>query len=141
MDKVSREKRSEIMSKIRSKNTKFELSFMEKLSEVLGIPKEKIRYQPTIEVDGKKIKADFEINGVYVFLDSCFWHGCPKHFKLPKTNSDFWKRHIGASVERDKKVNKLLKRHNIPLVRIWEHEVKDGTFVEKIKKAFEVIEE
>jgi DNA mismatch endonuclease (patch repair protein) len=73
--------------------------------------------------------------GVYVFIDSCFWHGCPSHFRLPKSSCSGvdWRRKIGGNVERDG------RRASLPYrwIRIWEHDVKNGRFKDIIRKAVE----
>ncbi len=61
-----------------------------------------------------------------VFLDSCFWHGCPVHFKLPKINSDFWEQKIRRNTERDAEVTRHYVEEGWTILRFWEHEVKDN---------------
>lgn len=60
---------------------------------------------------------------VVVFLDSCFWHGCPLHFKLPKTNVDFWRQKIGRNIERDADVTQHYVEEGWVILRFWEHEI------------------
>lgn len=59
---------------------------------------------------------------VAVFLDGCFWHGCPDHFRLPRTNADYWLRRIGANVRRVPAVADALARSGWTAIRVWEHE-------------------
>jgi len=59
---------------------------------------------------------------VAVFVDGCYWHGCPEHFVLPKTNSDFWKEKIGRNIERDRDTDSILRDAGWTVIRIWEHE-------------------
>lgn len=61
---------------------------------------------------------------VAVFLDGCFWHGCKKHYIVPKTNKKFWSNKIRNNINRDKKVNKHYKLKRWRVIRIWEHDVK-----------------
>lgn len=59
---------------------------------------------------------------VAVFVDGCFWHGCPKHGTWPKANSVFWKSKIETNRVRDEDTNKRLREEGWYVIRIWEHE-------------------
>jgi DNA mismatch endonuclease (patch repair protein) len=59
-----------------------------------------------------------------VFVDGCFWHGCPKHFSQPKTNRAFWKEKIVRNRARDLSVTRDLKKRGWYVLRIWHHELK-----------------
>jgi|SRR5690625_1119477 len=61
---------------------------------------------------------------VVVFIDSCFWHQCPHHGNMPKTNREFWQRKLNRNIERDKEVNQYYRENGWSLKRVWEHEVK-----------------
>jgi len=70
-----------------------------------------------------------------VFVDGCFWHKCPKCFRMPSSNQAYWERKINRNVERDKKVNAELENLGWTVVRIWEHELKDiDSVVETLRK-------
>jgi DNA mismatch endonuclease, patch repair protein len=71
---------------------------------------------------------------VVIFIDSCFWHQCPIHGNLPKSNSSFWKKKLERNVERDKEVNSYYKGKGWKINRVWEHEIKDdlGKVVEEL---------
>jgi len=58
-----------------------------------------------------------------VFVDGCFWHGCPKHGTRPKQNAKFWRDKITGNKARDRRVNRLLRKRGWTVVRIWEHEL------------------
>ena len=58
-----------------------------------------------------------------VFVDGCFWHGCPRHFIRPRGNAAFWRRKIAANRARDRIVNRTLRRQGWEVLRIWEHEL------------------
>ncbi|MBN1392458.1 MAG: DNA mismatch endonuclease Vsr [Sedimentisphaerales bacterium] len=58
---------------------------------------------------------------IAVFIDGCFWHGCPKCGHYPKTRSKFWKTKILRNKERDKRNRHILRKHGIKVVSIWEH--------------------
>jgi DNA mismatch endonuclease (patch repair protein) len=57
-----------------------------------------------------------------VFVDGCFWHGCPVHGRTPSTNSGYWGPKIGRNVERDAQQTSRLEAAGWTVVRIWEHE-------------------
>ena len=59
---------------------------------------------------------------VAVFVQGCFWHGCPQHFQLPKTNADFWRAKIGGNVARDAETDEVLRDAGWISIRIWEHD-------------------
>lgn len=117
MDVFTKKKRSEIMSKIRSKNTKAELIVFRELR------KRKINFQrhykkcvgcPDIAVPSKKIA---------VFIDGDFWHG--KNFtktqkRLPKK---YWREKIRMNIIRDKRNRVKLKNQGWKILRIWESEI------------------
>lgn len=63
---------------------------------------------------------------VAVFIDGCFWHGCPRCGHVPKVNRPFWASKIARNKERDRATDKLLALGRVRPIRIWEHELKDS---------------
>ena len=59
---------------------------------------------------------------VAVFVDGCFWHGCPQHATAPKTNAVWWSTKLARNVERDRETDALLTDAGWSVVRVWEHE-------------------
>lgn len=59
---------------------------------------------------------------IAVFIDGCFWHGCPEHFVPPKTNSGYWGPKISANRDRDASTTESLTAHGWLVLRFWEHE-------------------
>ncbi|MFD0772550.1 very short patch repair endonuclease [Streptomonospora algeriensis] len=59
---------------------------------------------------------------VAVFIDGCFWHGCPEHFVPPKTNPEYWEQKIGGNMARDRDTDARLEREGWLVLRFWEHE-------------------
>lgn len=60
---------------------------------------------------------------VAVFLDGCFWHGCPRCGHFPKTNGKFWKMKILRNRSRDAAKRAALRKEGVRVIRIWEHEI------------------
>lgn len=58
-----------------------------------------------------------------VFVDGCFWHGCPRHFRVPAANRAWWAEKIEANRLRDRRNNVILGRGGWKVIRIWEHQV------------------
>jgi DNA mismatch endonuclease (patch repair protein) len=72
---------------------------------------------------------------VILFVDGCFWHGCPKHSNMPKNNRPFWKKKLTGNVERDKNVSRKLRKQEWKVVRVWEHELNNPEkVVAKLRK-------
>ena len=59
-----------------------------------------------------------------VFVDGCFWHGCPIHATQPKTNAKFWRTKIARNQARDVLVTRTLRRDGWRVLRVWEHELR-----------------
>jgi DNA mismatch endonuclease, patch repair protein len=59
---------------------------------------------------------------VAVFVDGCFWHRCPTHFRMPATNTQFWTTKIESNELRDRETDSLLASSGWTVVRVWEHE-------------------
>jgi DNA mismatch endonuclease (patch repair protein) len=79
----------------------------------------------------------FREQRIAVFVDGCFWHGCPKHFRVPKSNVRFWKSKIEGNRSRDFRVRSDLRRLGWRVVRIWEHSMRNtpSRSVHKVAKA------
>ena len=61
-----------------------------------------------------------------VFIDGCFWHGCPRCGHVPSVNRPFWKAKILRNQQRDRATNESLSAIGIRAIRFWEHELKDS---------------
>ena len=70
-----------------------------------------------------------------IFLDSCFWHGCKLHCRIPQTNNTYWIKKINGNKKHDKEVNKLYKKMGWRVIRFWEHSIKNkGRVISKLEK-------
>lgn len=84
-----------------------------------------LRYRvDTAPVKGLRRRADlvFPTEKVAVFVDGCWWHGCPEHGSTPQTNAGFWREKIAANKQRDRETNGRLIEVGWSVVRVWEHE-------------------
>lgn len=75
-------------------------------------------------VEGLRTRADivFRTRRIAIYVDGCFWHGCPLHGTLPKANGILWRHKLRENVRRDERVTNALTSMNWTVVRIWEHE-------------------
>jgi len=129
----TKEKRSEVMSRIRSRgNRSTEL-------KLLGIMR---TYRVTGWRRGQKLPGSpdfvFREHRLAVFVDGCFWHGCVKCYSPPATNQEFWNRKYSSNKKHDRIVNRTLRARGWKVLRIWEHQLKlPGRVVARIQKAME----
>ncbi len=61
-----------------------------------------------------------------VFVDGCFWHGCPRHHRLPRTRRAFWSAKVATNRRRDRRVDRQLRARGWSVMRIWEHALRRG---------------
>ena len=118
-DIFTKRKRSDVMSRIRgagNKDTELRLIQIFRANGITGWRR------------GSKLpgKPDFVFPNLKtaVFVDGCFWHGCPKHGTQPKTNAAFWRKKIATNKARDRRVNRRLRAKGWTVARVWEHELR-----------------
>jgi DNA mismatch endonuclease, patch repair protein len=70
---------------------------------------------------------------VAVFVDGCFWHGCPRCGHVPETNSAYWRLKIQRNKDRRRRVRGALRKQRIRLLRIWEHDCLESGFISALK--------
>lgn len=75
-------------------------------------------------IGGQQVRPDilFTRSRVAVFIDGCFWHGCPTHGEMPASNREFWQAKIGGTRERDQRQTMALQEAGWTVLRVWEHE-------------------
>ena len=122
------EQTSKIMSAIRSQNTKPEIKLRKALFK-LGL-----RYRVQYKITGKP-DVVFAGKKLAIFVDGCFWHGCPECYREPSKNKGYWQNKVAKNKARDDKVNVLLAEQGWSVLRFWEHEILSETVrvVDKIK--------
>lgn len=83
-----------------------------------------LRYRVDFAPLGGRRRADivFTRRRIAVFIDGCYWHGCPKHATLPKRNADYWLPKLERNIERDRETDAILQAAGWRVLRHWEHE-------------------
>jgi len=121
-DVFSREKRSDIMSRVKNRDTKPELivrSTLHKMGYRFRLHRRDLPGNPDIVLPKHK---------KVIFVHGCFWHGhkgCPRSSR-PSSNKKFWNEKIDKNIKRDKNVRKELKRSGWDIMVIWQCEIKDS---------------
>jgi DNA mismatch endonuclease (patch repair protein) len=82
-----------------------------------------LRYRVDWPLPGTRRRADLAFVGarVAVFVDGCFWHGCPEHATQPRANAAWWRDKLAANVARDRDTDATLRRAGWLVLRFWEH--------------------
>jgi DNA mismatch endonuclease, patch repair protein len=118
VDKISGERRSYNMSRIRAADTRIELTLRRALwaegARGYRVHPKNTPGRPDIT---------FRRWRIAVFVDGCFWHACEECFVAPSSNKGYWGPKIARNVERDELVNQALLEDGWRVVRIWEHEI------------------
>ena len=110
------------MSRVKSRDSKMEVSFRKQLwSRGFRYLKNSSKYFGKPDVVLPKYET-------VIFIDSCFWHGCEKHYSPPKTRAKFWKDKIERNKQRDNEVNLHYEEREWKVIRIWEHDLKSKDF-------------
>lgn len=124
--------RSEQMSRIRGSRTRPELALFKRLQ--VGRRHAAIgRIKPDLVVRRPGLQ-------LALFIDGCFWHGCPHHYVAPRSSRDFWSRKLAENVERDSRQTKFLQQNDWLVVRVWEHEVAEDLerAAQKVERALQL---
>ena len=121
------------LARVRQKDTAAELRLRRTL-HARGL-----RYRlhiPLLEKPRRVADIVFRRRKLAIFVDGCFWHGCPEHGTSSKSNSDFWRDKIETNKKRDLDTNKRLTEAGWRVLRVWEHEdVEDAA--DRIMEALE----
>lgn len=118
----------------RSRDTAPELALRRNLHR-LGL-RYRVNVRP-IKAIRRTADVVFTRQKVAVFVDGCFWHGCPDHYRAPAANGDYWSAKLARNVTRDVQVNELLAEQGWTVVRLWEHEPVEqaATRVERVVRS------
>ena len=119
--------RSETMARVRGKDTGPELQ----LRRVLWA--EGLRYRLGLRLPGSP-DLGFTRARLAIFVDGCFWHGCPQHYSAPATRWDYWADKLASNVARDARSDAALHELGWTPLRIWAHELRElEAVVERIR--------
>ncbi len=107
------------MSRIRSSGSRPEKALRALIRDVTGL-------RPSYNVRSLPGSPDIVVRSLrlVVMMDGCYWHGCPLHGRIPKTNPSFWAAKISGNKARDKRVSASLRSMGWALWRVWEHDLK-----------------
>lgn len=106
------------------KNTTPELQ-LRKLLHARGL-RYRVDFPPDPESRRRRADIVFTKVKLAVFIDGCFWHGCPIHATVPVTNRSFWEPKLRRNKERDTETNEHLERLGWTVIRVWEHEIPEN---------------
>lgn len=131
-DRISKETRSKIMSRIRPRNTKPEML----LRRALWASGLRYRVKGYSSLPGKP-DIIFPKQKIAIFVDGCFWHGCPIHGHIPKSREEYWSHKIERNKNRDIEADTRLSEMGWHVMRLWEHCLRKdfSQCVNEIKKA------
>lgn len=123
-DVFTKRKRSQVMAAIRSrgnKDTELKLAAIMRATGITGWR----RHQPVLG------RPDFVFRHVRlaVFVDGCFWHGCPKHGRDPGSNRAYWLPKLRRNRDRDTAVSRQLVHAGWTVIRLWEHQLSNPAAV------------
>jgi DNA mismatch endonuclease, patch repair protein len=129
MDHVTKEVRSKIMASVRTSGGTTEVK-MEKLLRLHHV----VGYRKQWPIAGKPDFA-WPKSRVALFVDGCFWHGCPRCDRPSKSNLDFWKSKIVSNRRRDRRVSRKLRRDGWSVLRVWECRISEERTLSRIMRA------
>ena len=115
-DVFTKAKRSQVMSRIRGRGNKETELALAKLLRAAGIT----GWRRHTALLGRP-DFTFRKERVVLFVDGCFWHGCPQHSNMPANNRAFWLKKLTRNKERDRLVARALRQSGWRVLRIWEH--------------------
>jgi DNA mismatch endonuclease (patch repair protein) len=116
-DRLTTEQRRRCMQSNRGKDTSPEIRLRRAL-HALGY-----RYSLRKRLPGRP-DIVFTARRIVIFVDGCFWHGCPRHGQLPATNREMWRNKLDQNMKRDLRVNHELKQLGWRVIRVWEHDIR-----------------
>ena len=138
--------RSDVMSRIRSRGNRATELALVRVFRAEGITGWRRHFEIRKAESGKqkfKVRPDFVFPKlrVAVFVDGCFWHGCPKHETKPRNNAAFWRKKFARNIARDRLVTRTLRREGWRVLRIWEHELARKNEARLLRRIRKVLEE
>ncbi|WP_102272143.1 very short patch repair endonuclease [Cytobacillus massiliigabonensis] len=129
-EKITKEQRSRNMRAIKSQS-----KLENKVSKALW--NKGFRFRKNAKMFGR---PDISIKKykLIIFIDSCFWHSCPIHGNMPKSNQEYWTKKLARNKRRDEEVSRFYLEYGWKVLRVWEHEFKED-FEEAVDSIAEFI--
>lgn len=115
-DNISGARRRNVMRSIKSRDSSLELAVRSYLH------RRGLRFRLYSSLPGRP-DIVFKSANLVVFIDSCFWHGCPQHCRMPHSNTSYWTAKIARNKRRDEIVNSSYSSTRWKVLRFWEHEI------------------
>lgn len=134
-DKLSQAERSALMAKVRSTGNRS----TEVRVEMALIDAGLTGWEKHPQLPGK---PDFYFPGqaLVVFVDGCFWHGCPRHVRFPQARAEYWQSKIERTRRRDNRLRRQLRRSGFHVMRVWEHDLEGGAWLKRLRSMLRRIE-
>ena len=128
-DSVNRAERSALMAKVRGRGnatTEGALAAVLWAQGWSGWRRQQAVHGRAARGEPFRVRPDFVFRSrrLVVFVDGCFWHGCPRHGTKPKGNAAFWRAKFRRNQKRDRRDTRNLRRAGWNVVRLWEHELR-----------------
>ena len=116
-ERITAEQRSQIMRAVRSHDSGIETAFRKSLWRLgFRYSRNAREYFGTPDIVLKRYRT-------VIFVDSCFWHGCSEHFRMPSSRQDYWRAKIDRNKRRDMQVNEHYQNSDWTVFRVWEHDL------------------
>lgn len=127
MDPLSSVERSALMAKVKGSGNASTERVVEAMLNDRGI-------EGWVKHPDLPGKPDFYFpdQRLVIFVDGCYWHGCPRHVRYPQANADYWRAKIERTMRRDDRTRRLLRRQGFHVMRVWEHDLKRDTWVKRL---------
>ena len=143
-DIYTRIERSALMAKVRGRGN---LTTEQALAKLLrtqgwsGWRRQQVVRGRTAGGERFQVRPDFvfSVRRLVVFVDGCFWHGCPRHGTRPQANAAFWRGKFRRNQSRDRRDTRRLRRAGWRVLRLWEHELKpkaQAALFAKLRRVF-----
>jgi DNA mismatch endonuclease (patch repair protein) len=143
-DIYTRAERSALMAKVRGRGN---LTTEQALAKLLrtqgwsGWRRHQVVRGRTAAGERFQVRPDFvfPVRSLVVFVDGCFWHGCPRHGTRPQANAAFWRGKFRRNQSRDRRDTRRLRRAGWRVLRLWEHELKpkaQAALLAKLRRVF-----
>lgn len=134
-DKLSTVARSALMAKVRATGNRSTEGRVEAALSEAGITGWE-KHPPLLG------KPDFYFPGtrLVMFVDGCYWHGCPHHVRFPQAQADYWRDKIDRNRRRDNRLRRRLRQQGYHVMRVWEHDLKQDIWIKRLRAFLRTIE-